>query len=322
MKACVVIPTYRSKLSILSVISKIGNEISRIYVVDDCCPDRTGHYVQNSCKDKRVKVLFNKTNQGVGGATIRGYSEAISDDMDILVKIDSDGQMDPKLITQFTKPICRGECDYTKGNRFYNIEYVFRMPKTRLIGNLGLSFITKLSSGYWNIMDPTNGYTAIHASVIRELPLHKINNRYFFETDMLFRLGLVSAVVRDIPMKPVYADEVSNLHINRILPRFIIGHILNTAKRILYNHYLRDMSIASIELIIGIILLLFSLAFGLHSWQSSAYLNQPATAGTVVLASTTLLLGVQLILAFISYDISSIPKTTIHTSKASEHKTD
>lgn len=311
-KVGVVIPTYRSKSKILSVIEGIGSEVSKIYIIDDCCPESTGSYVAHNCNDSRVKVIILRTNLGVGGATMQGYIHAYEDKMDVILKIDSDGQMNPKLIPQFIRPIFNGECDYTKGNRFYNIEYIFEMPKKRLIGNLALSFITKLSSGYWNIFDPTNGFTAIHASILKEIPLHKISSRYFFETDMLFRLGLTSAVVKDIPMRPVYNDEVSSLSIKSILPKFIAGNILNTLKRIVYCHFLRDMSIASIELIVGLALLSFGVIFGIFSWYIASIFNRPATAGTVMLATTTLLIGVQLILAFIAYDISSVPVNSIH----------
>ena len=188
-KIAVIIPTYNARDSILDVINQIGSEVTRIYVVDDCCSYNSGDIVSSNCKDKRVSVIKHEENQGVGGAVITGYKAAIVEGMDILVKIDSDGQMDPALIMDFVAPIIEGEADYTKGNRFYDIEKVRSMPKIRMFGNAVLSFMSKLSSGYWNIFDPTNGYTAIHADVAHQLPFNKITRRYFFESDMLFRLN-------------------------------------------------------------------------------------------------------------------------------------
>lgn len=185
-KIAVVIPSFRVKSHINRVLSSIGQEVWRIYVVDDCCPDESGNFVRQNCRDPRVQVLWNKQNLGVGGAVLAGYRAAIADGANVIVKIDGDGQMDPALLPLFVAPIIAGEADYTKGNRFYNLENVRSMPPVRLIGNAVLSFMTKFSSGYWNIFDPTNGYTAIHANVIRILPLEKIKKDTFLSLTCCF----------------------------------------------------------------------------------------------------------------------------------------
>ena len=312
LKIAVVIPCYRVGPALQGVISAIGSEVSVIYVVDDACPDNS---IPDSIVeiDSRVLLLHNSENLGVGGAVMRGYIQAIEDDVDIVVKIDGDGQMDPSLISRFIAPIHRGEADYTKGNRFYELEQIHRMPVLRVIGNAGLSFITKLSSGYWDIFDPTNGYTAIHTSVLNRLPLHKISKRYFFESDMLFRLNVIRAVVEDIPMDAKYENEKSNLKIRFVFFEFIYRHAVNFLRRIFYNYYLRDMSIASFELPIGVCMLLFGLIFGLHNWDLASRGGPPTTAGTVMIAAVPLIMGMQFILAFLAYDIASVPKLVLHT---------
>lgn len=308
----VVIPTYKATNHILDVIDKVGPEVDRIYVVDDCCPDHSGEYVSSNCNDKRVVVIRHSKNQGVGGAVMTGYEAAISDGMDILVKIDSDGQMDPALIPDFAHPILRGEADYTKGNRFFDLESVKSMPKMRLFGNAILSLMCKFSSGYWNLFDPTNGYTAVHADVARRLPYSKISRRYFFETDMLFRLNTLRAVVLDVPMEAKYGDEISHLKISRIVGEFLIKHVRNFSKRIFYNYFLRDMSVASLELPLGILLFLFGLTFGGYHWIQSADVGTPTPAGTVMLSALPILTGLQFLLAFIGHDVSSVPSRPIH----------
>lgn len=311
----VVIPCYKVKRHVLDVISGIGPEVWRIYAVDDCCPEESGEFIKINCRDRRVVVLKNSENKGVGGAVIRGYTEAIKDGASIIVKIDGDGQMDPSLISYLTAPILAGEADYTKGNRFYYLEEIRSMPKVRLFGNAVLSFMTKLSSGYWNLFDPTNGFTAIHTYVAKNLPLTKISNRYFFETDILFRLNTIRAVVVDIPMHAKYGDEESNLKISLIIGEFLIKHCRNLIKRIFYNYYLRDMSIASIELPVGITMFLFGVIFGCYKWFSSIVGIQAATAGTVMLSALPSIFGFQLLLAFLQYDIVSIPNKPIHPFK-------
>lgn len=308
----VVIPCYRVRRQILDVLGKIGPECTHIYVVDDACPEQTGAYVQQHTNDSRVTVLFNLENQGVGGAVVRGYRQAIDDGAEIIVKIDGDGQLDPALIGDFVKPIRQGWADYTKGNRFYTIESLKPMPWQRLMGNAVLSFFTKFSTGYWDIFDPTNGYTAIHARVARLLPFHKISRGYFFESDMLFRLGSIRAVVLDIPMQSVYEDETSNLRILKVIPEFVAKHCGNCIKRIIYGYLLRDMSLASFELLAGISLTVFGLLFGGYHWLMSIQTEQFASTGTVMLASISLILGIQFLLSFIGYDIASVPRSPLH----------
>jgi len=308
----VVIPCYKVTRHILGVIDGIGPEVGRIYVVDDKCPDNSGDFVSANCRDPRVTVLRHEENQGVGGAVMTGYRAAIEDGASVIVKVDGDGQMDARLIPAFVAPILAGEADYTKGNRFFSLEHIRQMPPMRLFGNAMLSFLTKLSSGYWDLFDPTNGFTAIHADAARYLPFDKISRRYFFETDMLFRLNTLGAVVADVPMDAVYGDEVSNLKISRIVTEFSVKHMRNFFKRLFYNYYLRNMSLASIELPLGVLLLLFGLVFGISHWIDAARQGIATPAGTVMLAGMPMIMGVQLILAFLAYDIASVPRRPLH----------
>lgn len=311
----VVIPSFKVRDHILNVIDSISPEVSKIYVVDDCCPDCTGDFVQSSCKDERVRVIRNVENKGVGGAVMTGYEAALADSAEIIVKVDGDGQMNPELIPDFVAPILAGEADYTKGNRFFNIEGISAMPNARLLGNAILSFLNKLSSGYWNIFDPTNGFTAIHKEVAMRLPFKKISQRYFFETDMLFRLNTLRAVIVDVPMDAKYSDETSSLRISEIIGEFFFKHIRNFAKRIFYNYYLRDMSLASIELPLGLFMVIFGTVFGSYRWIVSSQLGLPTPVGTVMLAAMPIIIGIHFILAFLAYDISAIPKRPIHRSR-------
>jgi len=319
-RIAVVIPCYKVERHIREVISSIGLEIWRIYVIDDACPEGSGKHIEMQCLDQRVQVVYHECNQGVGGAVMTGYRAAIADGAEVIVKLDGDGQMDPSLILNFIEPILAGEADYTKGNRFFDLEEIRAMPKVRLFGNAVLSFMTKLSSGYWDLFDPTNGYTAIHADVARHLPFAKISKRYFFETDMLFRLNTLRAVVIDIPMDAQYGDEVSNLKISKILGEFLFKHTRNLIKRIFYNYYLRDLSLASIELPLGMVLFLVGASYGGYSWLQSAQSGAVTPAGTVMMAAMPILMGMQLVLAFLGYDISNVPRYALHLRLSSRKK--
>jgi glycosyltransferase involved in cell wall biosynthesis len=304
----VIIPSYKVTRHILGVLAAIGPEVSRIYVVDDQCPDNSGDFVAAHNTDPRVRVLRHVENQGVGGAVMTGYQAALEEDITVMVKVDGDGQMDPALIPAFIAPILAGDADYTKGNRFFDLEQIGSMPPLRLFGNAVLSLLTKLSSGYWDLFDPTNGYTAIHRDAARHLPFARISKRYFFETDMLFRLNTLNAVVQDVPMDAVYGDEVSNLKISKIVTEFLAKHARNFAKRVFYNYYLRNMSLASIELPLGLLMLLGGAIYGGWHWIESARSAVSTPAGTVMLSAMPILMGTQLVLAFLSYDIASVPR--------------
>jgi glycosyltransferase involved in cell wall biosynthesis len=308
---CVVIPAYRAATTILPVIEAIGPEIELIIVVDDGCPDGTALHVANRCSDPRVVALMHDINRGVGGAFLTGMRYAIERGADIIVKIDADGQMDPSQVPALIQPILRGQADYVKGDRFFFLTNAAPMPSTRLFGNLALSFMAKLSTGYWNIMDPTNGFFAIEASVAALLDNEQIASRFFFETDLLFHLGLIRAKVVEFPMRASYGDEVSNLRISRELGPFLAGHMRNTLRRVLYRYFFREFSLASIQLVAGALLFGFGLAFGLYHWWAAAP-EQLVPTGTIMIAALTFLIGFQLLMSFLNYDISSSPREALH----------
>ncbi|MBT3990302.1 MAG: glycosyltransferase family 2 protein [Rhodospirillaceae bacterium] len=311
-RIAVVIPCYRETRQILAVLGKFDAMVDHIIVIDDACPDKTGEFVRENFSDPRLHIVIHENNQGVGGATLTGYDKAIELGADIIVKVDGDGQMDPAMIKTLIRPILRGEADYAKGNRFYRLNGLSKMPVFRLIGNLALSFASKMSSGYWKIFDPTNGFTAIHSKVAQELALKKISRDYFFESDMLFQLNIARAVVADVPIQAIYGEETSSLKISRVLLPFFAKHFANFCRRIAYNYFLRDFSIASVELVVGVIFITFGVIFGGVEWYKSSTSGITATAGTVIIAALPLLVGSQLLISFLNFDVHNQPDRPLH----------
>jgi len=305
---CVVIPAYKVSKHIVKVVESIGPEVNKILVVDDACPESTGNVLLKVCNDPRLEVMYHTGNKGVGGAVKTGYKRALELGYEIVVKVDGDGQMDSLKIMDLVDPILTGESDYTKGNRFFEIESIQKMPKIRIVGNLALSFMTKFSTGLWHVFDPNNGFTAIRGSTLEKLNLEKIDDRYFFESDMLFRLNLNRARVIDVPLAAIYGDEQSNLKITRILFEFPIKHTRNYLKRIAFTYYLRDFQLASIELPLGLLLLGFGLVLGGYSWIHGVINGVPTNTPTLILIAMSFLSGLQLILAFLAYDTNNSNK--------------
>jgi dolichol-phosphate mannosyltransferase len=307
----VVIPCHRERAHILAVLAALPAAVDRVYVVDDGCPERTGDWVETQCRDARVAVLRHARNLGVGAAMRTGYRAALADGLDIVVKLDGDGQMDPAEIPRLVAPLLADQADYTKGNRFYRLDGLAGMPVLRLLGNTILSFVSKLSTGYWQLFDPNNGYTAIDARVLALLPLDALSDGYFFESDMLFRLNTLRAVVQDVPMQARYGAEVSGVNLLHAGADFAWRHARNFAKRLFYNYFLRGFSVASVEWVAGPALLAFGVVFGVSQWLASIASGVAATAGTVMLASLPTIVGMQMLLSAIHFDIGNEPRVPL-----------
>jgi len=208
--------------------------------------------------------------------------------------------------------VLEGRADYAKGNRFFDPTTISTMPSLRLFGNSVLSFLTKLSSGYWSVFDPTNGFTAVHVKLLPLLDLERINDRYFFESDVLFRLGLARALVQDVPMRAIYDGGPSQLRPLAVGPAFLFKNIRNFFKRIIYMYFLRDFRPASLNLLLGVPLAIGGGVFGLVMWLDNHARHQLTSAGQVMLAALPILLGSQMLLTAITEDINNQPTQPIH----------
>lgn len=313
MQIAVIVPCFRVRYHVVEVIRGALRCADQVICVDDACPENTAALIEETFpNDDRVRVIRRATNGGVGAAMVTGYLEALESNADILVKVDGDGQIDPSLIGDLVEPILRGDADYVKGNRFFSVETVAQMPWARIVGNAGLSFLSKVSTGYWDLFDPNNGFTALEARVAEQLPLERLHKRYFFESDLLFRLGVLRARVVELSMTAQYGNEESNLSEVRSLLTFPLLHLRNFTKRVAYNYFLRNFSIASLNLIVGGMLMFFGGVFGLWSWRVALQTGSASTAGTVMLAALPIILGIQLLLSFVAYDISMTPSQPVH----------
>lgn len=303
-KIAVVIPAYKVSKQIINVIKSIPSIIDLVVVVDDACPENSGQVVKLNFHSKKIVVLKHETNRGVGGAMKTGYKLALGEGAEIVVKVDGDGQMNPASISNLIEPLLSKSADYSKGNRFYSFNLLRNMPKIRLIGNVILSFMSKLSTGYYQIFDPNNGFTAISREALESLELSSVDDRYFFESDMLFQLNCARKTVVDVPMAAIYGTEVSNLKIGHSILYFLVRHFRNFVRRIILNYFVRDFSFASIQLVVGIFLGLWGAFLGISTWSDSRTSGVPSQPGTLVLVAILCISSLQLILSFINFDMT------------------
>ncbi|MDQ6858178.1 MAG: glycosyltransferase family 2 protein [Chloroflexota bacterium] len=310
----VVVPAYRAAATIGDVLRAIPATVQWIVVVDDGGADDLPSAVRGVA-DERVEVVRHERNRGVGAAVLTGYQRALELGADIIVKIDADGQMDPTYLPQLVAPVADGAADYAKGNRFLHGRELRSMPTTRRYGNVGLSFLTKLATGYWPVFDPTNGYTAIHASVANLLDRSKIAERYFFETSMLIALSGLRAVVTDVYIPARYTGAVSSLRPGRAAVGFPLPLLRAFLERIRLEYFVRDFTAVSLYIVAGIVLLTFGVVWGIWHWVASVQTGVPATTGTVMIAVLPVILGMQLLLQAATLDIQGVPSRVIQTRR-------
>jgi hypothetical protein len=216
--------------------------------------------------------------------------------------------MDPRFMNKLIEPLVKNEADYTKGNRFRDFKKLKLMPKIRIFGNSILSFLLKLTSGYWDIVDPTNGYTAIHRKVLEKLNIEKLSNRYFFESDMLIQLNIINAVVKDVNLPAKYADEKSSLNIRKVIIQFPPKLIAGLIKRITLKYFLYDFNMVSVYILLGLPMFLASVIYGLSEWLDSYIAGNIKSAGTIMLIALPIIVSFQMLLQAINIDINSVPK--------------
>lgn len=303
----VCIPCYKTEKQIASVIQSIPDWVDHIIVIDDACPNSSGRAAEQ-LGNPRVIVIYHQENLGVGAAMVTGYEKALKLGSNIIIKVDGDGQMDTSYLEYLISPLLDNQADYVKANRFRHFDAIKTMPKTRLFGNSLLSFMVKLCSGYWDIMDPTNGYTAIHKETLQNLKLKRLSPRYFFEIDMLINLNIHNAVVTDRPVPAKYGQEQSSLKITKIIVEFPFKMLKGLTRRIFLKYYLYDFNMGSLYLFFGIPMILWGIGFGLYRWLMSITYKVINTTGTVMLSVLPLILGFEMILQAISIDINSIPR--------------
>ncbi len=200
--------------------------VDAVVVVDDASTDNTVRVVEE-CRQGRgdLFLIEHETNQGCGGAVITGYAWAMERDFDVVVRMDGDGQMNPKDLDSLIEPVVTGAADFAKGNRFFSGKAYEVMPKLRFLGTAFLSLLTKIVSGYWHLSDFQSGYVAISRKALETVDWQQMYKKYGQPNDQLILLNVYNFRVQDIPVDPVYhVGEVSGIKIKKVI--FTLGWLL------------------------------------------------------------------------------------------------
>jgi len=311
MNVYCVVPTYRGRENVCEVVREALKYCDTVVVVDDACPENSGEVVRRTFRGHpSVEVIARPRNGGVGAAMKDGIERALALGADVIVKVDADGQMDPSYIPSIVELFERdGNLAYVKGNRFFDSRVVSKMPGIRLFGNACLSLLAKFASGYWNILDPTNGYLAFNGRLLPALDWHRFADGYFFEISVLCELGLKRAAIAEVEMATIYAGESSSLSIWRVLFGFPPKIARLFLRRILLQYFIFDINLGSLYLMLGLALSGFGAGLAIFEWIQSATTGVPRTTGTVMLAVLPFLMGFQLVLNALLYDVQFAAKS-------------
>lgn len=298
------IPCYKVEQHIEKVVASLPEWVDNVLLVDDASPDSTGAIIDRLADgSSRITAIHHKDNRGVGGAMKSAFKVAIEKGMDVVVKLDGDGQMDAAYIAPLLEVLV--DADFSKGNRLFERTQLHTMPAVRRMGNMGIGFMVKAASGYWNVSDPVNGFFAIRTATLLKMDMQRIADRFFFESSLLIELYYTGARIREVSMPAIYGNEQSNLSISRTLfgfpPRLIKAYL----RRLRLSYFVYDFNICSLYLLAGLPMFLFGLIFGLCQWIHYASIGGPSPTGTIMVAVLTFILGFQLLLAAAQYDISA-----------------
>jgi dolichol-phosphate mannosyltransferase len=312
LRVAVVIPAYRVARELPDVLRRMPDAIDRVIVVDDASPDDLGQELAH-IEDSRLQVIRHETTLGVGGATVTGMLAAMQDEAHVIVKCHGDGQTDPSDIPALVQPIANGCADHVMGSRSHHTKRLGVMSVGHLIANIVLTFLTKLCSGYWNVLDPVNGCFATRSEVLGRIQLAQLSRRYFFESDLLIRLNIIEARVADVPQPSRQGHEapLSLIRASFGLPWHLSCGL---ARRVFWRYLFYDVSPVAAFGIAGLLLATFGLVFGSWQWAVHGTRGTPAPLGTILLAAAPLMLGLQLLLQAVILDIANTPRASVRTS--------
>jgi glycosyltransferase involved in cell wall biosynthesis len=277
-----------------------------IIVIDDCSADATSAAALEP-GDPRVTLVRHEKNEGLGATLIDAHKRALAAGGDIMVVMAGDAQMDPAYLPALLRPLLSDGYDFAKGNRFFSSGSWSGMPRYRVFGNIVLTFLTKVASGYWDMFDPQNGYTAITRRASERIDWDSVARDYSFENDVLARLGLIRARIRDVDIPAVYGAEISDVKLPTVVPSLLRTLRRSFWRRFWLQYVVRSFSPVALFAVAATVLLTWALVAGVWVIVQRVGGVTPTTA-TVMIVVLPLLMGFELALAAFVLDIMNSPK--------------
>jgi glycosyltransferase involved in cell wall biosynthesis len=310
-RVAIVVPAFNEQAHVASVVRTAPRYADYVIVVDDASADATSREAKRAAGralNKRVFVLRHEKNQGVGAAIIAGHKKALALGADFVIVMAGDAQMPPEHASALLDALLEGY-DYAKGNRFLGKGSLRGMPALRVFGNAILTFLTKAASGYWQIFDPQNGFTAIKAETLKQLDLDSLARGYVFENDLLVKLNIIGARVRDVAIPASYANnQKSGIKLWKFVPH-AAWHLKKSFLRRIYEKYvLRDFHPIALFMFGGFILSFVGFLTGAWILWEKFTAHLSPSVGSVLLCLLPLVVGIQLLLTALILDVYETPR--------------
>lgn len=307
-RIAVAVPCYNEQEFIRETLTGLPGYIDNIYVVDDCSNDSTKTITQELAKkNRKIHLIKNKENKGIGFSVLAAFQKASNDHNNIVCVLAGDNQMNPKYLPSLLNEIIDKKYDYAKGNRFYHLAELNKMPMHRIIGNIFITFVTKICTGYWSISDPLNGYTALSLDTFKKIDPTKISQRYDFESSVFVELSMIDARIKDVFIPANYGREKSDISLLRDSGSVIRTLLKGYLKRIVFKYTLFNFHPIALFYVFGYLFIVIGIIFGL-SIVFHLFGPETATTATVMLSVVPFITGFQLILQAIVLDIQNEPK--------------
>ena len=302
-KIGVVVPAYNEEKLIKDTIETIPDFVDRIYIIDDGSTDNTPNIIK-TLKDPRIHLIQHNPNKGLGASIASGYKKALEENMGIVAVMAGDNQMDPNQLPNLIAPIIEGKTDYTKGNRIVSKEYRIGMSKWRFFGNAILSFLTKIATGYWQILDSQNGYTAISKKALERIDLNDIYPYYGYNGDILTKLNIYGFNVIDVDMPARYGTEKSKIKYGRYMFKVSLMLLKNFFGRLKEKYIIRDFHPLVLFYVFGIVSLILGLEQGIEIVYYDFILGKVSTA-TAILCALLIISGLQSLFFAMFFDMEA-----------------
>jgi glycosyltransferase involved in cell wall biosynthesis len=302
----VVVPCHNEELLIKRVLETMPAYVDRVYVVDDCSTDQTSAIVESyiaQSNTNMVTLLKHEVNQGVGGAITTGYRQALEDGVEVIGVMAGDAQMDPEDLRLLVDPIVNGDADYTKGNRLVSGEAWYQIPRVRYLGNVMLSLMTKIASGYWHLFDSQTGFTAISRSAAQKIKWEKLWKGYGYPNHLLILLNIENCRVRDVPVKPVYnIGEKSGIRIWWVIPMISLLLFRGFWRRLFEKYVVRDAHPMVLFYTFGILSFLPGVILGVYLVIYRLLLGRTVAATSALFAMFLVMFGLNFIMFALWFD--------------------
>lgn len=305
-KIGLVIPYYNEEKLIRSTLENVPQQIDRVFVVDDGSTDNMGAVVKEvAAKDTRIEYVRHDFNQGPGQAVITGYKWASEKGCEIVVVISGDGRMSLEEVDRFLDPVIDGEADYTKGNRFLALEKMnLKITKTRILGKIIITALTKMASGYYKIMDVVDEYTAITKDAVDRVNWDKARKQYDYPMDFLIRMNAYGLRVKDIPRTPIYLEGAEQSQVKglryalRVSPMLVRGFFW----RMFFKYLYLDFHPLFFFYMLGLLFIPFGIMLGFYQLYLELFASG-ATGPMSILCALTTITGLQFLLFGMWFDM-------------------